>query len=79
MTTTPKPEPDASPPVINADELYAWEEVRRRLRWRKHSARQAQRMGLKPVRFGSRLYIDGRSVLEWFRKLGEQQSHDSSQ
>lgn len=64
-------EPNNTPPVIRADEMYVWEEVCRRLRWRKHSARQARRLGLKPIRFGSRLYIHGSTVLEWFSTLAE--------
>ena len=65
----PTPSPNTSPPVIRADELYLWEELQRRLRWKKHSARQARRLGLDPIKFGSRLYIHGSTVLEWFSKL----------
>ena len=73
----PTPSPNTSPPVIRADELYLWEELQRRLRWKKHSARQARRLGLDPIKFGSRLYIHGSTVLEWFSKLASDEDRDS--
>jgi hypothetical protein len=66
---------NSSPPVVRADELYLWSELVRRLRWKRHSARQAQRLGLRPIKFGSRLYIHGSTVLAWF--AGQQEvPHD---
>ena len=78
QTTTPRPAPklSVSPAVIRADELYTWEELRKRLRWKRHSARQAQRLGLKPIRFGSRAYVTGEDVLDFFRKLSRQQTQE---
>ena len=69
----PKPEPNTTPAVIDANQLYTLEEAARRLRWRKHSRQQARRLGLKTVRFGSRDYCLGRDVLAFFDGLGEQQ------
>ena len=71
-----QPRANPLPAVVNANEIYLWEELKRRLRWKKHSARQAQRLGLKPIKFGSRLYIHGSTVLEWFEQLGQQQNQD---
>ena len=73
----PKPSPNATPAVISGNEMYLWQEVCRRLRWRKHSARQAQRLGLNPIKFGSRLYIHGSTVLAWFSKLASDGDRDS--
>jgi hypothetical protein len=68
---SPRAQANTSPPVIRADELYLWSELVKRLRWKRHSARQAQRLGLKPTRFGSRLYISGAAVMAWFADLQE--------
>ena len=70
----PKPESNLTAGVVRADELYLWTEIQKRLRWRRHSARQAQRLGLKPIKFGSRLYVHGSTVLKWFEKLSQQQN-----
>lgn len=75
-STTQQPRANPFPAVVRADELLLWEELQRRLRWKKHSARQAQRRGLKPIKFGSRLYIHGSTVLEWFEQLGQRQAED---
>ena len=72
----PKPEPNNTPPVVRADELYVADEFYRRCRWRKHSIREAKRMGLPTIRFGSRDYVIGKQALEWFEQLGEQQNQD---
>lgn len=65
----PRPEPNTTPAVVNANEVYTLEEAARRMRWRKHSIRQAIRAGLVTTKFGSRRYVLGRHVLEFFEKL----------
>ncbi len=68
-TTDNTPRKNDTPPSVHADELLTVTELARRLRWRKHSLRQAKRMGLPVIRFGSRDYALGRRVLEWFESL----------
>ena len=75
-TPRPKPEPNNSPGVIRADEVYVFEEACRRLRWRRHSAQQAKRLGLKPIKFGSRLYISGSAILKFFEDLARRQNEE---
>ena len=75
-TAKPKPAPNTSPPVVRADEIYTFEEVCRRLRWRKHSARQAKRLGIRLIRYGSRDYCLGSDVLAFFDGLAQQQVGD---
>ena len=76
MSTSPKPHPrptpNNSPAVINAHEAYLFEEFARRLRWRKHSCRQAKKMGLRTVRFGSRDYVLGQWGLDFLESLDKQ-------
>ena len=69
-------EPNNSPGVIRADEVYVFEEACRRLRWRRHSAQQAKRLGLKPIKFGSRLYISGSAILKFFEDLARRQNEE---
>ena len=69
----PKSEVNNTTGVIRADEIYVAEEYYRRMRWRKHSIRQAKRLGLPTIRYGSRDYIIGADAIEWFRRLGSQQ------
>lgn len=81
--TAPRPRPrkaSASPPAastvpasVQASEVMAVEELARRLRWRRHSIRQARRLGLPTVRFGVRDYVIGGDVVAWFRDLRTQQ------
>lgn len=62
MSRTPKaaPSPSPTPPaVIRAAQLYDGRELCRRLRSRRHSWRQARRLGRRVTRFGSRDYITG--------------------
>ena len=73
MSASKQPVPNSTPPVINAHELYTLEEACRRLRWKEHSRRQARRMGLKVIRFGSRDYVTGQAILELFDQIGESQ------
>ena len=72
-TPKSKPEPNASPPVVNATELYPLDELCRRLRWRRHSRQQALRKGLKSVLFGSRRYVKGSWALAFFDQLLKEQ------
>lgn len=60
--------------VVRADELYTAAEVRRRLRWRDHSFRQAKRKGLRVVTFGRTKYVLGSDVLAFFEQLAAQQN-----
>lgn len=69
-----QPRANGYPAVIDGNQVYTWEEACRRLRWRKHSARQAKRLGLKTIRFGSRDYVLGRHVLDFLADLAEQQA-----
>ncbi|MGI6415054.1 MAG: hypothetical protein ACOX1P_05235 [Thermoguttaceae bacterium] len=62
-----------NPRVIDADSVYPFAEVCRRLGWARHSARQARRLALPVVRFGVRDYVIGSDVITWFQRLGEQQ------
>ena len=64
------------PAMVNAHEVYTVEELARHLRWRKHSLRQAKRLGMPVIRFGSRDYAIGQQVLEWFEGLGQQRNQD---
>ena len=70
-------EPTARPAPASASvcvgELLTVEELSRRLRWKRHSTRQAKRLGLPVHRFGSRDYCIGDEVLLWFRTIGQQQ------
>ena len=71
--TRSKPESNTTPAVIEAGSVYVFEEAARRLRWRRHSQRQALRAGLKVVKFGSRRYVRGQAVLDFFAQLEEEQ------
>lgn len=68
----PRSDANTSPPVIRADEVYTLEEAARRMRWRKHSTRQALLAGLVTTKFGSRRYVVGQAVLDLMQKLAEQ-------
>ena len=68
-TPRQKPQPNNTPAVIDGNQVYLFEEACRRLRWRKHSARQAKNLGLQIVKFGSRNYVLGRHILEFFERL----------
>ena len=73
----PKPEPGGSlPGIVEGDSLYTLSELAARLRWRKHSIRQAVRAGLRVVRFGSRNYCLGSDALAWFEELAKKQTEN---
>lgn len=69
-----KSETNGYPAVVESGALYTLAELAKRLRWKRHSIRQARRLGLPVIRFGSRDYVIGQQALEWFAKLGQQQS-----
>ena len=73
-----KPVPNNTPAVVHAHELYTYDELARRLRWQEHSRRQAKRLGLKTIRFGSRDYVLGKHALEFYEQLAEQQAKDTT-
>lgn len=73
-----RPVPNNTPAVANANELYTFDELSQRLRWKEHSRRQAKNLGLKVVRFGSRDYVLGRDVLDFYEQLAEQQAKDTT-
>ena len=73
----PKPEPNGCPAVVSVHELYTLEEVARRLRWKRHSIRQALRNGLVTAKFGSRRYCTGRAVRDFMERLAQQQAENS--
>ncbi len=74
----PKPEPNEYPAVIEANAVYTLEEAAKRMRWKRHSTRQALRSGLVTARFGSRRYVVGQAVLDLMQKLGEQQADEGN-
>ena len=68
--------PDAhkhGPAVIRADAVYSWVELRRRLGWQEHAARQARVKGLRLITFGRQKYCLGEDALAFFRKLADRQ------
>ena len=74
--TATKPDTSQGPApaaVIHADELYTKEELCRRMRWRQHSWRQAKRLGLETVVFGSRTYIAGSDAIAFLQSLKQQE------
>lgn len=66
-----RPEPNNTPSVVEADAVYSLKEVARRLRWKEHSVRQAKRLGLQIIKFGSRHYVTGREVMRFFEALAD--------
>lgn len=76
MTRTdlrPSPDLNKLPASVEAGSVLTLQELARRLRWKRHSIRQARRLGLPVVRFGSRDYCLTDDVVMWFRTLREQQ------
>jgi hypothetical protein len=72
MTSSEKPTP--APGVIRDGEVYRLREVCRRLGWKEHAIRQARAAGLRMVIFGREKFILGADVLDFFRRLAEQQA-----
>ena len=77
--TTPRSKPNNSPAVINAHEVYTLSEAARRMRWKRHSIRQAIRAGLVTTKFGSRRYVVGQAVIDLMSRLAEEQAEDKPQ
>jgi len=55
--------------VVHRDELYSLQELRHRLGWAEHAMRQARVAGLKTILFGSKKYVLGSDVLDFFERL----------
>jgi len=68
-----KTDSPAVPCVVSAGEIYDKGEVCRRLRWARHSWRQARRAGLRTVRFGARDFVLGAWIIEFFAALADRQ------
>ncbi len=62
-----------TPAVIDANAVYTLEEAAKRMRWQKHSTRQALRAGLRTTKFGSRRYVVGQAILDLMEKLAREQ------
>ncbi len=78
-TTAPrKIEPNHTPAVIEPGVVLTAEELRRRLRWQKHSYAQARRLGLRTVRFGSRNYVLSSDVVSFFERLAQEQNAEEN-
>jgi hypothetical protein len=70
--------PAAMPAVIDANAVYTLDEAARRLRWRRHSIRQALRAGLATAKFGSRRYVTGRAIYDFVDRLANEQTENLS-
>jgi hypothetical protein len=75
--SSPRSEFNATPAVIEAGGVYTETELAKRMRWKKHSLRQAKKLGLRSIRFGSRNYVLGSDVLKWFEGLQQQKEAES--
>jgi hypothetical protein len=64
---------------IRADEVLLYSEAARRLGWCTKSRRFAKQRGLRVIRFGRWEFVLGSDVLDFFRKLAEQQAASSEQ
>jgi hypothetical protein len=62
-------QPARKPGVIRKDELYTYEEAKRRLRIESYGFRQMKRAGMKVRTFGRRNYVLGKDVIEFFESL----------
>ena len=80
MTASAAPAPARSPVarptagMIDERSIYSRQELCRLLGWQRHSWRRAKRLGLRVVTFGSRQYIRGQWVAQWFNKLATDQA-----
>jgi hypothetical protein len=63
--------PSDKPGLITVDSLYTMEELAARLRVGRKAIMVARRKGLKVKRLGTRGYVLGRDVSEWFDKSAE--------
>ncbi len=64
--------------TVRGGELYRLSEFCRRIGWKEHSLRQARRLGLRTIAFGREKYVLGDDVLEFFRRLAEEQNPTST-
>jgi hypothetical protein len=60
--------------AIRRDEVLPFATAAARLGWCAKSRRYAQRDGLRVIRYGRHQYVTGADLLDWFRKLAEQQA-----
>ena len=60
------------PGVISANEIYALDEARRRLRWTESAMRAARRRGLRLVRCGKRRYVTGAELVRFLQICPDQ-------
>ncbi len=65
-----KPTPRA-PGVISNHELYAIDEVKRRMRWTDSALRSARTMGLRLLTCGKRKYVTGREIIRFLESLSK--------
>ena len=75
----PQPMPNNTAGVVERGKVYVADVLYRELRWKAHSKRQAKRLGMPVVRFGSRDYIIGDRFIDWFEQIGKQQAEDSAE
>lgn len=68
--TRPRRRPGGS---IDGNELLRLAELKRRLGWGEHAVRQARAAGLRLIAFGREKYALGSDVLDFFRRLAEEQ------
>jgi len=59
---------------VDGNELLRLAELKRRLGWGEHAVRQARAAGLRLVAFGREKYALGADVLDFFRRLAEEQA-----
>jgi hypothetical protein len=73
---------DKQPPRANGsirdDEILPFAEAARRLGWCAKSRRFAQRDGLRVITYGRYQYVLGADVLDFFRKLAEQETAEAA-
>jgi hypothetical protein len=74
---------DTAPTVgrgsVSAGEVYTLREAARRLGWAAKLTCDAQKAGLQTVFFGRSKYVTGQAILDFFRRLAEQQAGNSKQ
>ena len=64
---------------IQAGEVLTLREFRRRLAWGDHAVRMARKAGLRLIPWGREKYVLGDDVLEFFKRLAEQQPNPNGQ
>ena len=57
---------------VRSDEILTLSECKKRLGWGHKSVATAKRVGLRVVPLGRQKYVLGSDVLEFFRKLAEE-------